>query len=566
MTKQLRQAAMAAVAVMTFAACGQGGGDPAATTGTVHLTITGRQAMTGVTRVAISVAPAGTSADLTLDQATGAFSGTLALPVGAQVITARAYAGATLVAEGSASVTVSGGQTLSVTIAVLDVTGPEPTPDHSPVLTALSASVATLDVGQTLTLSAAATDVDADPITFSWSASPAGCATFSPASSVSSGAASTTATAALSGACALSVQASAKGLSDSLSTSVEILLPVVIGGLYVPQPTIASVEFLSPAIATVLRSDADATVRHAWAAGTPVSVRVSWDDAPWLDRSAASLADSCGGAVTSTATTASSETFSWTPTGGAVCTLTASVVRQGLTDSFPVAVIVGPPSSCVWTQQSAYDLTAMPAGGTLDGSSGQGFQAAYGRTAFFVPFDWGQLFVPAGLTGEAAFAVEFDLYVPEAQTWDRAATINLFADPVPARFETTHGILVRFVAGPGQVYCTEHAQYDPTVPSWGWDFRQGQTTTTVCGAVMPSGVPIAPFVNAWHRARIEGVRGSTCHIRVLLDGAQVDAFDAACDATGGMIAVGAWYGNFNAENVAISNLTISSGSSSACVP
>lgn len=525
MTKQLRQAAMAAVAVMTFAACGQGGGDPSATTGTVHLTITGRQAMTGVTRVAISVAPAGTSADLTLDQVTGAFSGTLALPVGAQVVTARAYAGATLVAEGSASVTVSGGQTLSVTIAVLDVTGPEPTPDHSPVLTALSASVSTLDVGQTLTLSAAATDVDADPITFSWSASPAGCATFSPASSVSSGAASTTATAALSGACALSVQASAKGLSDSLSTSVEILLPVVIGGLYVPQPTIASVEFLSPAIATVLRSDADATVRHPWAAGTPVSVRVSWDDAPWLDRSAASLADSCGGAVTSTATTASSETFDWTPTGGAVCTLTASVVRQGLTDAFPVAVIVGPPSSCVWTLAESASLAAAPAGAELNFSGGTvTYGTAFGREALTMAVSWGLLRIPSAVTSER-FAVEVDVYTPSSAPGP--VGITSFSDWGPLPIWRTRGVnVLLYEPSPGVTQLV--TQYYRTGDACnGW---------AAVDCYLPPGanrkvVPINSYSDAWRKLRVEGDR-SRCAFTTSLDGVVLDTYTGYCDATG----------------------------------
>lgn len=525
MTKQLLHAALAAVAAMTFSACGQGGGGQSATTGTVQLTITGRQAMTGVTRVAISVAPAGAAVDLTLDLATGAFSGTLALPVGDQVITARAYAGATLVAEGSASVTVAGGQTLSITIAVLDVTGPEPTPDHSPVLTALSASLATLDVGQTLTLSTAAIDIDGDPITFTWAASPVGCATFSAASSVSSSAASTTATAALSGACTLTVEASAKGLSDTLSTSVEILLPVVIGGLYVPQPTIASVEFLSPATATVLRSDTDATVRHAWEAGTPVSVRFSWDDAPWLDRSQASLVDSCGGAITSTATTASSETFDWTPTGGAVCTLTASVDRQGLVDAFPVAVIVGPPSSCTWTLAESASLATAPVGAELSFAGGTvTYGTAFGREALTMAVSWGLLRIPSALTSES-FAVEVDIYTPSSAPGP--AGITSFSDWGPPPVWRTHGVnLFLYEPSPGttelvtQFYragdaCNGWAQSDCYLPPGG--------NRRV--------VPIPSFSNAWRKLRVEGNR-SSCIFSTSLDGVLLDTYAGYCDATG----------------------------------
>lgn len=304
----------------------------------------GLQALTGVTRVTVSAAPAGAELELTPDAPSGTYTGSVSLPAGPQRLTARAFAGTTLIAEGHADVTISGGSILQVAIMVLDVTGPRPVPDHAAVLTSLTATASTLDVGQTAALTAVATDIDGDAISFVWTTVPAGCGEFSPASvsSTTDGTtSSTTMTAANAGICAVNVVASSKGLSDSMSMSMTIRLAVVINGSYVPQPLISSLEILSPDVSTtVLRTDPDATVRTPWPPGVPVSVRVSWDETPWLPRSTASLTDSCGGAVATTSAGQASETFSWRPTGGPVCQLNASVTRSGLVDTFPVAVLV----------------------------------------------------------------------------------------------------------------------------------------------------------------------------------------------------------------------------------
>jgi hypothetical protein len=76
--------ALLALAVLALTACGHGGAPaPAPGAGHVVLSINGGPAMAAVTRVTVSVAPAGVAADLALDQASGAFTGTLALPAGA---------------------------------------------------------------------------------------------------------------------------------------------------------------------------------------------------------------------------------------------------------------------------------------------------------------------------------------------------------------------------------------------------------------------------------------------------------------------------------------------------
>jgi hypothetical protein len=543
--------ALLALAALATAACGGAPAEPAAA-GRVVLSINGGPAMFAVTTVTVSVAPAGVTADLTLDQPTGAFTGTLSVPAGAQVITARAFAGAVLVAEGSASVTITGGETMTVAITVLDVTGPEPTPDHAPILTALTASTATLEVGQPLALDATAVDVDDDPITFTWSASPVGCATLSPATSTSNGAASTTATAAIAGPCTLAVVASSQGLTDSLSTTVEVILPIVIDGTFVPQPVLGAFEFLAPMTAAVLRTDVDATVRQPWTAGAPVSVRLTWDATPWLARSVATLADGCGGTVTSTAATATSETFEWTPTGGPVCLLTASLERQGLIDAFAVATVVVPPApACRWTEVAFHDLTTVPAGSVIRNGSlgGQAPAPVAGRTAWQQASDWNVLLIPHGLPAEDdVFAVVADVYVPAITTYRRSAGLNHFTTSA-----TASGPLgtCQFLGGAWPEFWVRPG--GPVTLEW-W--------SGTCGNVLLDSSPIADPTAAWHTMRVEGVR-STCAYQALLDGSVISSW-TGCDASGPFLNL---YGHAlgGVAGIAWSNLSIQTGTA-ACVP
>ena len=71
-------------------------------------------------------------------------------------------------------------------------------------------------------------------MTFTWTVAPEGCGTVSPASSTSDMTSTTTFTAASAGPCTVLAQAASNGLSDSLSTSIDVLLPVNVGGVYVP--------------------------------------------------------------------------------------------------------------------------------------------------------------------------------------------------------------------------------------------------------------------------------------------------------------------------------------------
>ncbi len=187
---------------------------PAASDAFVRVIVSAQTSSAQITRVSVTDMPANVSADLIRDPA-GTFSGTLSVPAGAQVVTASAFAGTTLAGSGSGSVTVATGHTAQLFITALDVTGPAPLPDHSPVVTSLAASATAVALGDHVSLVATAMDADGDAITFGWSAAPAGCGTFAP-----SGSASTTWTATAVGTCVVTLTASARGQSDSRSTSI----------------------------------------------------------------------------------------------------------------------------------------------------------------------------------------------------------------------------------------------------------------------------------------------------------------------------------------------------------
>jgi hypothetical protein len=193
----------------------------------VSVTVTAQTAGAQITKISVTVTPAGTTRDLTRD-AGGTFSGKVSVPPGLQTVTATAWAGGTAAGSGSGSVTVIKGATVLLSILALDITGPAPAPDHSPVITSLSASASTVEVGDQVSLAAVALDADGDGLTVLWTAAPAGCGAFA-----APNAASTSWTAAAVGTCVVAVRASARLLSDT--RSVSILVTPVVG---VPAPTL----------------------------------------------------------------------------------------------------------------------------------------------------------------------------------------------------------------------------------------------------------------------------------------------------------------------------------------
>ena len=279
-----------------------------------------------ITRVTASISPADVKQDLNRN-ADGTFSGSIVVPVGAQTVTVEAFVATTKVGTGTATVTVTKGAHMQALITILDTTGPDGKPDHSPVVTSLVTPTA-MQVDDQSVVTATAADGDSDSIAFAWTASPAGCVTFTnPAAS------STIATAkAISAPCTLTITVTANGKSDSKSAPVQISAAtgsIDVTVTYVPQPRIGSIALSDSTgqIALVLRNAADATIRAPFHKGIPYTVTVTFD--PW-PAGAIALSDSCGGVIAQPVFPANGTSASgtWTPSvDTGTCNLTATLTR-----------------------------------------------------------------------------------------------------------------------------------------------------------------------------------------------------------------------------------------------
>lgn len=302
---------------------------------------------TTVTRVLITITPTGVAQEIDYAGSDGAFSGVLVSEVGAQTVRAFAYAGATLVGAGTASVQVAKGQTSFVSITILDESGPAPVPDHSPVITSFVLPRTTVAVGDELALSATAVDIDGDPVGYAWSVAPASCGTFSDPAS-----ASPTWTAAAANVCTMRLDVTAAGKTDTRSAQVAVIPAtgtVDVTGVYVPYPRITRVDLVDSGsvLWSVGRTSSDATWHTPLQAGRPYQVTFAMDAIP---AGTVALLDSCGGSTvqrsfvpTVAGTGSGLATFDWTTSSATgLCIVTARLEREGLVDDFPVVLVVGP--------------------------------------------------------------------------------------------------------------------------------------------------------------------------------------------------------------------------------
>jgi len=331
-------------AFLVTAACGGTGAEPSRD-GQLFVSTPAMLTSIGqVTRVTVSTTPITASRDLTYNSSNGSFSGTFALPAGSYLVTVDAFVGTVQAGTGSATVTVAIGEVAQVAITVRDTSGPPPVPDHSPVIASLVVPVSSTTVGAEIPLSVVAIDADNDPITYLWTVSPASCGSIAPGAS-----AAPTWTAAGDGTCIIGITVSANGKSDTRSASVVVTNPatggISIHGTFAPRPVIDQVQILgSGAFAVnvhVYRSDADATVKTPipLAATTHVYLMSEAYDA------AATLASSCGGSLTGQSVSSIGKYVAWnwtTPSIPSVCILTGTLSREGMTDTFPIVVLVGP--------------------------------------------------------------------------------------------------------------------------------------------------------------------------------------------------------------------------------
>jgi acylphosphatase len=302
-------------------------------------------AATRAVLVTVDAQPAKVTAELALDAETGHFVGSIDLPAGPQALTVQAWldndGDGTLevVAAGSAEAVVTMDQVASVLVVLLDMSPPPPVPDHAPILTSAGLSNRRPLVNEAVSLWVSAVDVDEDPIAYLWEAScNAGTATFGDPT-----AAATTVSVDEAATCTISVSVSANG------KQVGAQLSLLVGGsgaatldiefYTVPVVTrVAITEVATSYDCTIDRYGSEATCPVALGIGAVAEVFLTLDDQS--DGMTTTL-DACGTPITLVDSGPGMARFVWTvqePAG--VCVVTASVSRNGRTDSLPVAVLL----------------------------------------------------------------------------------------------------------------------------------------------------------------------------------------------------------------------------------
>ncbi len=313
-----------------------------------------------VTRITVAVQPANVVRDLSAaeyDETTGAFATILTVPAGTQTISVTAYAGTTSVGTASAQVTGPAGATATVHLTIIDSREQPPGPDRAPIITSFVVPVAALEVGASTAVSASATDLDGDPVSFAWTAAPAGCGTFADAD-----AAATSFTARTVGVCTVAVTASANGKTDTDSVALAISVAtgsVSIGGTVVTRPEVSSMRVdTTVGTCTVDRASTEGVCQTTAVSGTTCTVSVTWPSWRTPPYSVvATLVDSCGGSTAATSLeeggSTTTQAVSWTPSTSAgarsACAVTATLTVAGLpggatlVDSMSIGLEVTPP-------------------------------------------------------------------------------------------------------------------------------------------------------------------------------------------------------------------------------
>jgi hypothetical protein len=299
-----------------------------------------------VTRVTVSATAAGVSGDLTYDAASDQYVGALVLPAGEQPLLVEAWADANLdgvlelVARGTATTTVVEGQTAAIMVRLVDLSPPPPVPDHAPIITSFQIGSTNPSPGQEVAVSVTAVDVDGDAMTYNWWVScNAGVATVQ-----DSAAAATTFSVDAPALCTVFVEVAANSLADFARAPVQVGGPgqADVNITFVERPVITRVTLVqasSGLTCAIDRSGSDATCADPVGRTTLVDVFVAVDASSspgdvWLHTN-------CGGALAVVSADVGPAHFTWeAPPSSGVCVVTAELLRDGIQDSFPVAVLV----------------------------------------------------------------------------------------------------------------------------------------------------------------------------------------------------------------------------------
>jgi hypothetical protein len=268
---------------------------------------------------------------LVYDSTKSKYSGSIALPVGQQHITVKAYANTQLAGQGAADVVIEQNKTTAVTVRVLDVTGGQKQVPAGPFITGVTAASSSAITNQALGLTVTAVDGSGDAISYAWTASCAG--TFS------AQAASTSFTPTATGACHISVTATANSLNDTETLDTFVFAPsndsgaASIDAEYAPSPSINYIEFFGGNIScNVFSTSADSMCRTIFP-NANLSASVGFTN---YGTGSVTVTDNCGGKITKV----NDYVFSYVPVLG-LCTLTAKVVSgDNLSSSLSASIYV----------------------------------------------------------------------------------------------------------------------------------------------------------------------------------------------------------------------------------
>ncbi len=246
---------------------------------------------------------------------------------------------AVIVATASVQVAVLEARTTAVLVRVMDVTGPPALPDHAPIIVAVTAAPAPVVVGRAVALTVLAVDVDGDPPTYAWTQT---CERTNGVFSAPESA-NTSWTPAAEGACTIRVDVAANGLVDAATVDVRAITGpsggITINAEFVPNPYVSEVEVSGGgSVSHIYRSANDATVPFDAVPGANLVISLHVANGP---AKSISLSDDCGGNAVPMYSGPSSATFDWTaPALPGVCVISATVSADGLTDAFPIALLV----------------------------------------------------------------------------------------------------------------------------------------------------------------------------------------------------------------------------------
>jgi hypothetical protein len=327
-----------------------------------------------LTRVSVET-NTGFSADLTPDPQTGAFTGTMMLPVGVHELTGRAFVNADLVGVSNpVPADIQAGVVTQVMIQILDITGGEQ-PDFGPILESLSHPTSAT-AGAEVMFAVSIIDPDGTAVAIDWTSDCAD-ATFTAPQAATTGWSKAT-----PGTCRVTVTGASNGLSVSQSFSIVVFLAganqgaVGIVNQFISAPS-PELQFFVPdgfcfvnpfsfnaSCAVVVASPTVPTVQVStnWQNGTPGNV---------------TLSDDCGGTFGITLNDPFFMGANWLPpVQGAICRLTARATnQQGVVGEISMAVLVrsGTPRQPSGAPQVRVDLFGPFGGCTAFSDQGESF-------------------------------------------------------------------------------------------------------------------------------------------------------------------------------------------------